>query len=104
MEIEMLFAALKSRGDDLERTHLAVPDRNQRLIGLLALAFGWMWLIGLRRANREGFPREKSHERQHRSLNPLRFSSVRVTSKIRPHFCPVLRFQAKSLATGHFRA
>lgn len=67
-EIETLFAALKSRGYDLERTHLTEPDRIQRLIGLLALAFGWTWLIGQRRANREGPPREKSHERRQRSL------------------------------------
>jgi hypothetical protein len=34
-----MFAALKSRGYRLEQTHLTEPDRIQRLIGLLALAF-----------------------------------------------------------------
>ena len=38
-EIETMFAALKSRGFDLEETHLTAPDRIERLIGLLALAF-----------------------------------------------------------------
>jgi transposase len=36
--IETLFAALKSRGFDLEQTHLTAPDRIERLIALLALA------------------------------------------------------------------
>jgi len=36
--IETLFAALKSRGFDLEQTHLTTPGRIERLIGLLALA------------------------------------------------------------------
>lgn len=67
-QVETLFAALKSRGYDLERTHLTEPDRVQRLIGLLALAFGWTWLIGQRRANREGPPRKKAHSRRERSL------------------------------------
>lgn len=67
-QVETLFAALKSRGYDLERTHLTEPDRVQRLIGLLALAFGWTWLVGERRANREGPPRKKSHNRRERSL------------------------------------
>jgi len=67
-QVETLFAALKSRGYDLERTHLTKPDRVQRLIGLLALAFGWTWLVGERRANREGPPRKKSHDRRERSL------------------------------------
>ena len=40
-EIETLFAALKSRGDDLEETHSTSPDRIQRLIGLLSLTFAW---------------------------------------------------------------
>ena len=42
-QVETVFAALKSRGCNLERTLLTEPDRVQRLIGLLALAFGWTW-------------------------------------------------------------
>ena len=67
-EIETLFAALKSRGYKLEKTHLTVPDRIQRLIGLLALAFAWTWIVGENRANRHGPPRQKSHGRRQRSL------------------------------------
>lgn len=63
-----MFAALKSRGFNLEETHLTAPDRVQRLIGLLALAFGWTHLAGEKRAAREGPPPEKTHGRRARSL------------------------------------
>jgi hypothetical protein len=45
-EIETLFAAMKSRGFDLEATHMTAPERISRLIGLLALAFVWSHLVG----------------------------------------------------------
>jgi hypothetical protein len=68
-EIETLFAALKSRGYDLEETHLTEPDRIQRLIGLLALTFAWTHIVGEKRAMREGPPPRKSHGRRERSLS-----------------------------------
>lgn len=67
-EIETLFAALKSRGYDLEETHLTNPDRIQRLIGLLSLTFAWTHIIGEKRAMQEGPPPTKSHGRRERSL------------------------------------
>lgn len=67
-EIETLFAALKSRGYALERTHLTTPDRIQRLIGLLALTFAWTHLVGEHRAGREGPPPTKRHGRREKSL------------------------------------
>jgi hypothetical protein len=67
-QIETLFAALKSRRYNLEHTHLTKPERIQRLIGLLALAFEWTSVVGERRIPREGPPREKAHERRQRSL------------------------------------
>ena len=36
-----MFGALKSRGFDLESTHLRHRERLERLLGVLALAFGW---------------------------------------------------------------
>jgi hypothetical protein len=65
--IETLFAALKSRGFDLEQTHLTAPDRIERLIGLLALELVQARLMGERRTQREGSPRRKSHGRRQRS-------------------------------------
>jgi hypothetical protein len=63
-----MFAALKSRGFDLEATNLTDPRRVERLIGLLALAFNWTRLVGDRRARREGPPPVKTHGRRERSL------------------------------------
>lgn len=67
-EIETMFAALKSRGFDLEETHVTDPGKIENLIGLLALAFGWARLVGEKRAARQGGPSVKSHGRKERSL------------------------------------
>ena len=45
-EIETLFACLKSRGFRFEETHLTDGHRIEKLIGLLAIAFCWVHLIG----------------------------------------------------------
>ena len=66
--IETLFAALKSRGFDLEETRVTEPGKVENLVGLLALAFGWTRLVGEERAAREGPPTTKSHGRKERSL------------------------------------
>jgi hypothetical protein len=63
-----MFAALKSRGYNLEETHLTAPERVGRLIGLLALAFAWTHIFGEKRAHRDGPPRKKSYGRRQRSL------------------------------------
>jgi hypothetical protein len=44
--IETLFAALKSRGFDLESTHLTDETRLEKLLRLLALASAWSQLVG----------------------------------------------------------
>ena len=44
--IETLFGALKSRGFNLEDTHLKDPERLSRLLALLALAFTWAFVVG----------------------------------------------------------
>lgn len=45
-QIETLFGCLKSRGFDLEATHLRDSERLEKLLGLLALAVCWSWLAG----------------------------------------------------------
>jgi hypothetical protein len=45
-QIETLFGCLKSRGFDLEETHLRESERLEKLLGLLALATCWSWLAG----------------------------------------------------------
>jgi hypothetical protein len=45
-EIETLFSALKSRGFNLEDTHMVAADRLDKLLALLAIAFVWAHLVG----------------------------------------------------------
>jgi Transposase DDE domain len=45
-EIETLFGALKSRGFNLEETHMTDVSRSERLFGLLVLALVWGLLVG----------------------------------------------------------
>jgi hypothetical protein len=45
-QIETLFGCLKSRGFDLEATHLTQPERLARLLAVLALAFAWAIAAG----------------------------------------------------------
>jgi hypothetical protein len=45
--IETLFAALKTRGFNLEDTHVTKEERLQKLVALLALAFAWCHQVGL---------------------------------------------------------
>jgi hypothetical protein len=49
--IESLFGALKSRGFNLEDTHLKDSERLSRLLALLALAFTWAFVVGLWQAS-----------------------------------------------------
>jgi hypothetical protein len=49
--IETLFGALKSRGFNLEDTHIQDPERLSRLLALLALAFTWAFVVGLWQAS-----------------------------------------------------
>lgn len=71
-EIETLFAALKSRGFDLEATHLTRPERIRKLLGVLAFAYTWARLIGLDRKRQEGPPRRCSNGHPAKSLFLLR--------------------------------
>lgn len=65
--IETLFGALKSRGFDLEATHLTGERRLEKLLGLLALAFAWSQLVGQWRHRRDPLTTKK-HGRLERSL------------------------------------
>lgn len=84
-EIETLFAALKSRGFDLETTHLSRPERISKLIGLLTLAFVWSHLVGQWRAKSDGGPRVKSHGYPARSLFRYGLDHLQATVLNLPH-------------------
>ena len=45
-EIETLFGCLKTRGYNFEDTHLTKPERIDRLLAILAIAFAWAHIIG----------------------------------------------------------
>ncbi|KQR15458.1 transposase [Deinococcus sp. Leaf326] len=47
--IESAFSSLKSRGLNLEATHMTAPDRISRLFGLLCIALAWMTRVGAQR-------------------------------------------------------
>lgn len=70
--IETLFGALKSRGFDLESTHMTDSNmtdskRLSKLIGLLALAFCWSHLVGQWRHRHDPLTTKK-HGRLEKSL------------------------------------
>ena len=65
--IETLFAALKTRGFNLESTHFCHAERLSKLMALLALAFCWAMLTGLWQHQQQPIPL-KAHGRRARSL------------------------------------
>ncbi len=65
--IETMFGAFKSRGFNLEATHLSASDRLEKLFGVLALAMVWALRVGLWRARQVAIV-VKKHGRRARSL------------------------------------
>lgn len=57
--IECTFSAMKTRGLNLEQTHMHRPDRLSRLFGLLSLALAWMVRVGEWRAEQQPVPKKK---------------------------------------------
>ncbi|MFO1372145.1 MAG: transposase [Candidatus Competibacteraceae bacterium] len=45
-QVETLFGGLKTRGFNFEDTHLTDPERLSKMMGLLALAFAWVYRTG----------------------------------------------------------
>ena len=66
-EIETLFGCLKSRGFRLEETHVTAPERLEKLVALLALAFCWAVVVGEWLAEQKPL-RVKKHRRKCKSL------------------------------------
>lgn len=61
--VETLFGAFKSRGFDLEATHLRDPERMEKLVGVLALALVWAMKVGLWRAEQKAIAIKKHGRR-----------------------------------------
>ncbi|RME60432.1 IS4 family transposase [Candidatus Parcubacteria bacterium] len=66
-EIETLFGCLKSRGFNLEETHLTHPERIDKLLALVTLAFCWSYVTGLARHEKKPI-RLKKHGRLAKSI------------------------------------
>lgn len=76
--IETLFAALKTRGFNLESTHFCHRKRLNKLVALLALAFCWAMLTGLWQHGQRPIPLKK-HRRRAKSLFRYGFDFWRRT-------------------------
>ena len=74
--IETLFAALKTRGFNLQDTHLQHSHKLSKLVALLAIAFTWAMLAGLWLHQRKPL-KLKSHGRREKSLFRLGFDFLR---------------------------
>ena len=75
-EIETLFAAIKTRGLNLEETHLTHPDRVAKLIAVLAIAFSFAHAMGEWRAKHRPIIIKK-HRRRAQSIFRFGFDLLR---------------------------
>lgn len=67
-EIETLFGCLRSRGFRFEDTHITHPERIQKLVGVLAIAFAWSHRVGEWRHEHREPIKVKKHGRLAKSL------------------------------------
>lgn len=77
-QIETLFAATKSRGFDLESTHLFDKERVAKLFGLLSIAFVWAYRVGLWAHEHLKAIAYKSHGRRAKSVFRYGLDLIRV--------------------------
>ena len=66
-EIETLFGCLKTRGFRMEDTHMTAPEKIEKLLFVLAIAFCWSYRLGVIKDAEEAIPR-KTHGRLSKSL------------------------------------
>lgn len=67
-EVETLFGCLKSRGFRFEDTHITDPDRIQKMVAVLAIAFAWAHRVGEWRHETQQPIKIKKHGRPAMSL------------------------------------
>ena len=65
--IETLFAALKTRGFNLEQTHITCMEKIDTLIALIAIAYVWAYKIG-EISSKSSPIKAKSHGRKYKSI------------------------------------
>ena len=79
--IEAMFGCLKSRGFDLESTHMTDLDRMDKLMGMLALAFAWCLIVGHWQYGEAKLLPLKKHWRPAKSLFRLGLDMLRRVLK-----------------------
>ena len=75
-QIERMFSALKTRGFKLESTHIVDPNKLERLVGVIAIAFCWAYKMGDHIDDHKAIPRKK-HGRRIRSIFKTGFIYLR---------------------------
>lgn len=66
-EIETLFGCLKTRGFRMEDTHMTAPEKIEKLLFVLAIAFCWSYKLGIIKDAEKPIPK-KTHGRMSKSL------------------------------------
>ena len=77
-EIETLFGCLKTRGFRMEDTHMTSPEKIEKLLFVLAIAFCWSYKLGVIKDVEKPIPK-KTHGRPAKSLFRLGLDWVRST-------------------------
>lgn len=80
--IETLFQAFKSRGFNLEQTHLKHNDRLKKLVALVAMAFAFCISLGIFRHEKEKPIKTKNHKRKAKSFFRYGLDFLRDAFKI----------------------
>jgi hypothetical protein len=93
--IETLFGCLKSRGFNLEQTHVTQPDKLSRLLILLAIAVLWAFSTGLWLHQKQPIPIKK-HGRRAVSLFRLGLDYLERLIRNRSRTLPVNFFRLLS--------
>lgn len=75
-EIETLFSCLKTRGFRIEDTHMTAPEKIEKLLFVLAIAFCWSYKLGVIKDAEKAIAR-KTHGRLSKSLFRLGLDCLR---------------------------
>jgi hypothetical protein len=75
-EIETLFGCMKSKGFNLEDTHVVEKKKVEKLLFIVVIAFCWAYIVGIER-NKQKEIRIKKHGRKSHSLFRYGYDSLR---------------------------
>jgi hypothetical protein len=80
--IETIFQAFKSRGFNLEDTHLKINERLKKLIGMVSIAYAFCCALGVFRHQKEKPIKVKKHKRKTKSFFRYGLDFIRDGFKI----------------------